>query len=460
MSYRHKKLKEEDVVICECKYGVNDPETACGERCLNVLTSTECTLGYCQSGENCRNQSPNAIFSYARHGTLPHTQCFACCSQRFQKCEYAKTKLFRTEGRGWGLLADENIKAGQFIMEYCREVLSSEATKKRCLAYEAHKVKDAYIISVNVNYFIDATKKGSLARFINHSCQPNCETRKWIVLGETRVGIFAKRDISVRMELSYNYNFEWYGGAPVHCLCGAANCSLFLGAKSQGFKLAQECSHVWEEEDNRYIVDNLPLYDTTDDDESSPVISGTSGGNEYTYKVLNDSEESTLKLEQTNSKTKKMSQPKPKLKGYNHVCEEGDNRYIMDNLPLYDTTDDDESSPVISLTSGGNEHTKILNDSEGSTFKVEPTNSATKKKSQRKPKLKQLKTVNPGWKYGKRASETNKAACEQCPDVVREEMKKYVDVKKEQKRQALLQSDVTNIGDDKDEDIEEGEATE
>jgi len=60
----------------------------------------------------------------------------------------------------------------------------------------------------------------------------------------------------------------------------------------------------------------------------------------------------------------------------------------VDNLPLYDTTDDDESSPVISGTSGGNEHTKILNDGEGSTFKVEPTNSATKKKSQRKPKLK------------------------------------------------------------------------
>ncbi|WMV45998.1 hypothetical protein MTR67_039383, partial [Solanum verrucosum] len=209
MSYRHKKLKEEDVVVCECKYGVNDPETACGERCLNVLTSTECTLGYCQSGENCRNQ-------------------------RFQKCEYAKTKLFRTSGRGWGILADENIK---FIMEYCGEVLSSEVAKKRCLAYEAHKVKDAYIMSLNANFFIDATKKGSLARFINHSCQPNCETRKWIVLGETRVGIFAKRDISVGMELSYNYNFEWSGGAPVRCLCGAANCSLFLGAKSQGFKV-------------------------------------------------------------------------------------------------------------------------------------------------------------------------------------------------------------------------------
>ncbi|TMX02686.1 hypothetical protein EJD97_020481 [Solanum chilense] len=230
-------------------------------------------------------------------------------SIRFQKCEYAKTKLFRTAGRGWGLSADENIKAGQFIMEYCGEVLSSEAAKKRCLAYEAHKIKDAYIMSLNANYFIDATKKGSLARFINHSCQPNCETRKWIVLGETRVGIFAKRDISVGMELSYNYNFEWYGGAPVHCLCGAANCSLFLGAKSQGYMLPQECSNVLEEGDNRHIVENLPLYG----DESSPLISGTSGGNEHT-KILNDGEGSTFHLEPTNSATKKKSQRKAKLK--------------------------------------------------------------------------------------------------------------------------------------------------
>uniref|UniRef100_M1C3Y2 Uncharacterized protein n=1 Tax=Solanum tuberosum TaxID=4113 RepID=M1C3Y2_SOLTU len=121
------------------------------------------------------------------------------------------------------------------------------------------------------------------------------------------------------------------------------------------------------------------------------------------------------------------------LKEYNYVWEDGDDRYIVDDLPVYDSTDD-ESTLVISGTSGGNEHTKILNDGEGSTFKLEPTNSATKK-SQRKPKLKRLKTADPGWKYGKRASETNKAA-------------------------ALLQADVTNTSDDKDEDMEEGEATE
>ncbi|XP_049414797.1 histone-lysine N-methyltransferase ASHH1-like [Solanum stenotomum] len=386
---KHKKPREEDIAICECKYDASDPNSACVGRCLNLLTNIECTPGYCLCGDTCR-------------------------IQRFEKCEFAKTKLFRTEGRGWGLLAVENVKAGQFIIECCGEVsqlISYEEVKKRSQAYESHDLKDVYIISVDGNDFIDSTRKGSLARFINHSCSPNCETSKWIVSGETRVGIFANQDISVGMELTYEYNFEWYyGGANVRCLCGAANCSLFLGAKCRRFR---EYNHVWEDGDDRYIVDDLPVYDSTDN----------------------------------------------------------------------------KSTLVISGTSGGNEHTKILNDGEGSTFKLEPTNSAAKK-SQRKPKLKRLNTAYLGWKYGKRASETNKAAvecnfckkvtnggifrhkqhligtcrdvsrCEQCPDVVREEMKKYVDVKKEQKRQALLQKDVTNNSDDKDEDMEEGEATE
>ncbi|CAK9154172.1 unnamed protein product [Ilex paraguariensis] len=167
--------------------------------------------------------------------------------QRFQKCEYVRTKLIKTEGRGCGLLIEENIKVGQFIIEYCGEVISSEEAKQRSETYEAQGLKDAYIISLDANSFIDATQKGSLARFINHSCQPNCETRKWTVLGETRVGIFAKQDICVGTELAYDYNFEWYGGATVRCLCGAANCSIFLGAKSHGF---QVYNHVWEDGDD------------------------------------------------------------------------------------------------------------------------------------------------------------------------------------------------------------------
>ncbi|KAK2972581.1 hypothetical protein RJ640_020134 [Escallonia rubra] len=222
MFKEHTKQKEEDIAVCECKYNASVPDSACGERCLNVLTSTECLPGYCPCGDYCKNQ-------------------------RFQKCEYAKTKVFKTEGRGWGLLADEDIKAGQFIIEYCGEVIPSEEAKRRSQTYEAQGLMDAYIISLDANYFVDATKKGSLARFINHSCQPNCETRKWTVMGETRVGIFAKQDISFASELAYDYNFEWYGGANEH-------------------------NHVWEDGDERYTVDEFPLYDSAEDEPSARLL--------------------------------------------------------------------------------------------------------------------------------------------------------------------------------------------
>ncbi|KAK6118618.1 hypothetical protein DH2020_047610 [Rehmannia glutinosa] len=83
---------EEDIAVCECKYDPCNPESACGESCLNVLTNTECTPGYCHCGEHCLNQ-------------------------KFQKCEYAKTMLFKTEGRGWGLRADQNMKEYNHVWE-------------------------------------------------------------------------------------------------------------------------------------------------------------------------------------------------------------------------------------------------------------------------------------------------------------------------------------------------------
>ncbi|KAL9249467.1 Histone-lysine N-methyltransferase ASHH1-like protein [Drosera capensis] len=238
-----KKQKDEDVAVCDCRYDAFNPDSACGYSCLNYLTSTECTPGYCACGPFCKNK-------------------------RFQRCEYAKTRLFKTDGRGWGLLADEFIKAGQLIIEYCGEVISSKEAERRAQAYETQGVRDAYIITLNGNEAIDATRKGSLAS------QPNCVTRKWNVLGEIRVGIFAQQDISMGTELTYDYNFEWYGGAKVRCLCGAASCSGFLGAKSRGF---QEDTYLWEDDDGRFSVEKIPLYDSGEDEISSKHAAGSSG---------------------------------------------------------------------------------------------------------------------------------------------------------------------------------------
>lgn len=58
---------------------------------------------------------------------------------------------------------------------------------------------------------IDATRKGCLARFINHSCRPNCVTQKWVIGKTMRIGIFTSRNIKAGEELTFDYKFERYG---------------------------------------------------------------------------------------------------------------------------------------------------------------------------------------------------------------------------------------------------------
>ncbi|KAF9823981.1 hypothetical protein SFRURICE_020683 [Spodoptera frugiperda] len=70
-----------------------------------------------------------------------------------------------------------------------------------------------------------------LNRFMNHCCEPNCETQKWTVLGDVRVGLFALYDIPANSEVTFNYNLECAGIEKKRCMCGAKRCSGYIGAK-------------------------------------------------------------------------------------------------------------------------------------------------------------------------------------------------------------------------------------
>ena len=74
---------------------------------------------------------------------------------------------------------------------------------------------------------------GNVARFMNHSCLPNCETQKWTVNGDTRVGLFATEDVPMDSEVTFNYNLECIGKEMKICHCGAQNCSGFIGVKAK-----------------------------------------------------------------------------------------------------------------------------------------------------------------------------------------------------------------------------------
>jgi SET domain-containing protein len=151
-----------------------------------------------------------------------------CQNQRLQKKQFARVEVFKTgDGRGWGLKALEDISSGDLVQEYIGEVVTTAMCKARLRQYGPDT--PVYFLAINRKMVIDASSKGSVARFINHSCDPNCETEKWEVGSETRIAIVAKKDIVKGTELTYNYNFESFGGHQVKCLCGSHNCIGFLG---------------------------------------------------------------------------------------------------------------------------------------------------------------------------------------------------------------------------------------
>lgn len=79
---------------------------------------------------------------------------------------------------------------------------------------------------------LDATR-GSIARFVNHSCEPNCKMIKWTVSGTPRMALFAgDKGIMTGEELTYDYNFNPYSVKNVQqCRCGAPSCRGVLGPK-------------------------------------------------------------------------------------------------------------------------------------------------------------------------------------------------------------------------------------
>uniref|UniRef100_A0A803V0F6 Histone-lysine N-methyltransferase, H3 lysine-36 specific n=1 Tax=Ficedula albicollis TaxID=59894 RepID=A0A803V0F6_FICAL len=194
-----------EIPRCNCKPTDENP---CGldSECINRMLLYECHPLVCPAGERCQNQ------------------CFS-------KRQYPEVQIFRTLARGWGLQAKTDIRKGEFVNEYVGELIDEEECRARIRYAQEHDITNFYMLTLDKDRIIDAGPKGNYARFMNHCCQPNCETQKWCVNGDTRVGLFALVNIKAGTELTFNYNLECLGNGKTVCKCGAPNCSGFLGVR-------------------------------------------------------------------------------------------------------------------------------------------------------------------------------------------------------------------------------------
>jgi histone-lysine N-methyltransferase SETD1 len=171
---------------------------------------------------------------------------------RFNQLKKRKklVKFDRSAIHNWGLYAQEPIAVNDMIIEYVGEKVRQRVADLREAKYDMQGVGSSYLFRIDEDTVIDATKMGGIARFINHSCTPNCTAKIIRVDNTKRIVIYALRDINSGKqhifwlmevtgllltsisdeELTYDYKFEREIDATdrIPCLCGSIGCKGFL----------------------------------------------------------------------------------------------------------------------------------------------------------------------------------------------------------------------------------------
>jgi SET domain-containing protein len=126
---------------------------------------------------------------------------------------------------GRGVFALRAIPKGTRIIEYKGKLISDKEADRRYGRIQEHSAH-TMLFSVDDGMVIDATRHGNSARWINHSCSPNCEIEE----ENHRIFIEARRDIGPGEELAYDYNLQigerhTKKAKREHaCFCGARRC--------------------------------------------------------------------------------------------------------------------------------------------------------------------------------------------------------------------------------------------
>jgi uncharacterized protein len=127
--------------------------------------------------------------------------------------------------QGRGAFATRRIRKGTRIIEYTGERITQKQADER-YDDEAMGRHHTFLFTLDENTVIDAAVGGNEARFINHSCDPNCQA----LIEDKKIFIYALKDIAPGEELVYDYAYERAEGMDEEsdklyvCRCGAKNC--------------------------------------------------------------------------------------------------------------------------------------------------------------------------------------------------------------------------------------------
>ncbi|KKK21724.1 hypothetical protein P175DRAFT_0434623 [Aspergillus ochraceoroseus IBT 24754] len=202
--------KELELSKCMCT-----EDTGCDQNCQNRYMFYECDDSICGLGPECGNRSFEDLKQRTKAGGKYNIG----------------VEVIKTEDRGYGVRSNRTFEPDQIIVEYTGEIITqAECEKRMRTVYKKNECY--YLMYFDQNMIIDATR-GSMARFVNHSCQPNCRMEKWTVAGKPRMALFAgDRGIMTGEELTYDYNFDPYSQKNVQqCRCGAPKCRGILGPR-------------------------------------------------------------------------------------------------------------------------------------------------------------------------------------------------------------------------------------
>lgn len=210
--------------IATCEYGKDVPRP---EDITDFMIGCDCVDG-CENEILCScsvrdNYDVPISFSYNKKGEVLITRsniihecnvkCFCgpdCPNRVIQKNNIPYLEIFKTKNKGWGVRTKEFIRKSTFVAEYTGEIIKTDRVYERI---KKDPERTHYIFDIDIlgepEYSIDAYNMGNISHFFNHSCDPNlevyCAQCDYYEMNIFRIAFFAKRDINIDEELTFDY---------------------------------------------------------------------------------------------------------------------------------------------------------------------------------------------------------------------------------------------------------------